>query len=303
MQRILIIGASSLVGTQLSLRFRGNHSVIGTFDKHRPYIDGISLIKLPLRMDVDWAALLRLIKPETIFYCAAERDEKLCREQPIHALAVNAEIPASIAACAESLGIKLVYFSSSKVFSGEKGDYEEHDSVDPISHYGTSKVRAEELLGNYPGVFVLRLGTVYGLGPVPSRSLYQQRRDQVLSGAPLALVNDEWRSFQSADWVAEASEKLLASDPKLAGIYHLPSATKETQHGFTTLLSLSLSIPPAHVQPVSGEVFSHTHQGGEPRGRDCSMRGSLFQKTFRIHPQSTAKYLKELASRLNGGRF
>jgi dTDP-4-dehydrorhamnose reductase len=303
MDRILIVGVSSLVGSHLAIRLRDRFNVIGTFDRHRPNIDSIALIRLNLRRDIDWGGVLERLRPRVVFYCAAERNEKLCQEQPINALAVNAEIPASIAAAAEGLGIRTVYFSSSKVFSGDQGDYSESSLVDPIGHYGMSKVRAEELLASYSGVFTLRLGTLFGLGPVPDRSLLNQMRNNLLAGAPFPLIDDEFRSFQSAEWVAEASERLLKADWGQGGIYHLPSPPKESHFSFGSLLSLALGVGTEHIERVSGEEYSLRYPGVVNRGKDTSLNGNLFESTFGIKSKSTPYYVKKISASLEMGSF
>lgn len=303
MDRVLIVGVSSLVGSHLAMRLRERFNVVGTFDRHRPPIDGVAFIRLNLRRDIDWGGLLERLRPKAVFYCAAERDEKLCQEQPINALAVNAEIPASIAATAEGLGIRTIYFSSSKVFSGIEGDYTENSPVDPVGHYGMSKVRAEELLASYTGVFTIRLGTLFGLGPVPERSLLNQMRNNLLSGARFPLIHDEFRSFQAADWVAEASERLLQADWIQGGIYHLPSPPKESHFSFGSLLALALGLEAERLERVSGDEYSLRYPDSMNRGKDTSLNGNLFESTFGIKPKSTAHHLKKISASLEMGIF
>ncbi len=303
MDRVLIVGISSLVGSHLALRLRDRYNVVGTFDRHRPPLDSVPLIRLSLRRDIDWGGIFERLRPQAVFYCAAERDEKLCQDQPISALAVNAEIPANIASVAEGLGIRTIYYSSSKVFSGDQGDYVETATVDPAGHYGMSKVRAEELLAAYNGVFTIRLGTLYGLGPVPQRSLLNQMRNNLLSGSPFPLIDDEFRSFQSAEWVAEASERLMHAEWNQGGIYHLPSPPKESHFSFGSLLSLALGKGSDNIQRVSGDEYSTRHPGAATRGKDTSLDGKLFESTFGIRPKSNAHYLKKTALSLADGTF
>lgn len=302
MRKVLIIGASSLVGTHLAMKLRERFSVVGTFHRNRPPIDGVPFVRFPLRLDTPWADLIERLRPDTIFYCAAERDEKTCQEQPLHALEINAEIPQALARNLENTGIRLVYFSTSKVFSGDKGAYVETDPVDGVSHYGRSKARGEDLLAGAPNTFVLRLGTLYGLGPVPERSIFNRLLGDVRLGNRTALIDDEYRSFQAMEWIAEVGQRILAASPAEAGLYHVPSPPKETYFSFGTALAKALGLSPAHLVAVSGDRFGGTDTA-EERGRDTSLEGGLFQKTFGMKPKTTAKYLEVLAESLKSGTF
>jgi dTDP-4-dehydrorhamnose reductase len=303
MQRILIVGASSQVGAALAMRFRRKHLVTGTYDRHPAAIDGIARLKLSLRQDTPWEKLVGVLRPDTIFYCAAERDERLCQTKPLNALAVNAEIPAALAAVLENTPTKLVYFSTSKVFSGDRGDYTEDDPPDPSGHYGHGKVRAEEMLSETGRVFILRLGTLYGLGPVPDRSLLQRLLRDLWSGQPTPLIDDEFRSFQSLDWVAECCERLLEAPLQQAGLYHLPGPAKESHYSFALALGHALRHPCAHLQGLTGAAFSKLLPPHAPRGADTSLNGARFESVFNLRPDSTGKYLDRLAEQLRTGSF
>ncbi len=303
MQRVLIVGASSLVGAHIAMRLRDEHLVTGTFNEHSPGIRGVPALRLPLREGTPWGDLLKLLRPDTIFYCAAERDERVCQKDPLRALAVNAEVPSNLARAMEGTRCKLVYFSSSKVFSGDQGEYSEADETHPLGNYGQSKARGEELLGGFESVFTVRLGTLFGLGPVPKRSLFNRLLFDIWNRADLAVIDDELRSFHAMEWVAEAAERLLTADPGQAGLYHLPAPPKLSHYGFCTALGKALGASTSHLEPVSGAAYSAGHPSPVSRGRDTSLSGAIFEATFGISPPSTAKSLKRLVETLKTGSF
>lgn len=258
---------------------------------------------MPLRIDTSWTDALEKLKPQTIFYCSAERDEAYCQKNPLEALAVNAEVPAALAAASEKYGSRFVYFSTSKVFSGDKGDYTESDPRDPVGHYGASKARGEELLAGRPNTFILRLGTLYGLGPVPARSLLNSLLKSIWAETPLTLIDDEYRSFHSIDWVMEACLKTLEAPSSQAGLYHLPSPPKESHYDFGIKLSTALGIAPDAITPVSGEEFSRHQPPPARRGQDTSLDGKAFEAAFGIQPEVTFHYLKKYSDLLRTGHF
>ena len=58
--------------------------------------------------------------------------------------------------CSE-LKIKLIYFSTSYVYPGEKGDYKEHDTLLPWNNYAWSKLGGECAVQMYKNSLILRV--------------------------------------------------------------------------------------------------------------------------------------------------
>ena len=61
-----------------------------------------------------------------------------------------------VIAC-KKLNIKLIYFSSSYVYPGTKGNYKETDALLPINNYAWSKLGAESAVHMYKNSLILRV--------------------------------------------------------------------------------------------------------------------------------------------------
>jgi len=61
-----------------------------------------------------------------------------------------------VKACAEK-NIKLIYFSTSYVYEGKKGNYKETDPILPINNYAWSKLGGESSVHLYKNSLILRL--------------------------------------------------------------------------------------------------------------------------------------------------
>ena len=57
--------------------------------------------------------------------------------------------------CSE-LNIKLIFISTSYVYPGEKGNYNEHDPIKPINNYGLSKMGGEAAVQMYKNSLIIR---------------------------------------------------------------------------------------------------------------------------------------------------
>jgi len=61
-----------------------------------------------------------------------------------------------VTVCAD-LGIKLIYFSTSYIYPGTKGNYKETDNINPINNYAWSKLGGESAVRLYKNSLILRL--------------------------------------------------------------------------------------------------------------------------------------------------
>jgi len=97
-------------------------------------------------------------RPESVLHLAG-----LSRPMSIHDKNIKKSIDLNIIGtanlvkvCAE-LKIKLIYFSTSYVYPGNKGNYTEEDSVLPWNNYGWSKLGGESAVQMYKNSLILRV--------------------------------------------------------------------------------------------------------------------------------------------------
>lgn len=105
--------------------------------------------------------------PTHIINCSANVNVDLAEDQERQlAYDVNVTGTANLAQLAKEKGVKLVHISTDYVFDGEKEtDYVETDPVNPINHYGVTKLEGEQkLLEIYPEAVSIRTASVYGSG-------------------------------------------------------------------------------------------------------------------------------------------
>ncbi len=142
--RILVLGASGLLGypTFLEARRRHSESVRGTYRTLPSALEGMDgLHRLDLRDFSATKSLLEELRPETVINCAGIV-KSVCHD-PLEAITVNAALPHFLA---ETLGEhegRLLQVSTDCVFSGRRGKYRETDLADPEDLYGRSKLLGE----------------------------------------------------------------------------------------------------------------------------------------------------------------
>ena len=158
-ERVLILGAKGTLGGQLMKLY----PQAAGWDR-----EDIDVLDFPaLRAKV---AGLRPA-PDAVINCVAFNDVDGAEDRPEAAMALNAEFPGRLAQFTGELGVPLVHYSTNYVFDGAKGEYVEADPPAPLSTYGRSKQRGEQLIAEAGGrcyivrtAVLLELRIIHGVG-------------------------------------------------------------------------------------------------------------------------------------------
>lgn len=160
-------------------------------------------------------------EPEVVIHAAAMTNVDSCERSPDDAYRANGEGTRNVALGCKRSGAKMVYISTNYVFSGnEEQAYTEHDTPNPISVYGRSKLAGEwyvqDLLEHY---LIARTAWLYsnrGRNFLSTMlSLGEQSRQ-------LEVVHDQFGSPTWARDLAKGVMSLLNGAP--SGIYHLTNS-------------------------------------------------------------------------------
>ena len=209
-KRIVIVGSSGRLGGLLVREFESGHTVTG-LSRHQLDLgseDSISKALEPL----DYDLLIIAGALTAVDHCETNQDE---------AFAVNAKGPGRIAEISAAKNAHVTYFSTDFVYDGSKaGLYSEADAPNPISVYGASKLRGEELvLAASPANLVLRVSWLYG----PGRAAFPEWIiNKACAEADVTLPgNKAGCSTSTVDVVALLKPLLFGSVRPAGGIFNL----------------------------------------------------------------------------------
>ena len=105
------------------------------------------------------------ITPDAVIHCAAWTDVDGCTRNPDEARDQNAFATKALSKVCAQFKIPLLYLSTDFVFDGDKSTpYHVDDYVEPLNHYGVSKLEGEEYVQKYcTKHFIVRTSWLFGV--------------------------------------------------------------------------------------------------------------------------------------------
>lgn len=160
-------------------------------------------------------------QPEVIINTAAMTNVDICEAQKKETDALNVDAVSYLVEACKANNIHLVHLSTDFIFDGEDGPYDEEAKANPLSYYGLSKLKAEEIiLKSDVSATIIRTVLVYGVAEEMSRSnIVLWAKGALEKGKPINVVNDQFRTPTLAEDLAQGC--ILAAKQKAKGIFNI----------------------------------------------------------------------------------
>ena len=188
--------------------------------------------------------------PGTVINCAAWTDVDGAETHEADADALNAHAVAALADGCREAGARLVHYSTDYVFDGRRREpYAADAPTAPLNAYGRSKERGELLLRGHPCAHLLvRTSWLYapwGTNFVRTIAQLAEKRSE------LRVVNDQWGTPTSAEFLAQRTLALLEHDAR--GTVHVTDGGVCNRYDFAQAivrgLGLTCRIEPCQTEP------------------------------------------------------
>jgi len=279
--KILILGGDGMLGHQLLMLLRESHDVRVTLRQEFPAYTGTKLFSsenasagIDVRATDKLLGVLSRFRADAVVNAVGIVKQRADGLDVIPNLEINALLPHRLALMCRAVGARLIHISTDCVFSGNRGQYREDDTPDPVDIYGHSKLLGEV---TQPGVITLRTSII-------GRSLYRNSSliDWFLSqtGRIKGYRNAIFSGFTTKE-LSRVIAMLLEQHPLASGLYHL-SSTAISKHDLLVLfrdyLGHSVEIVPDDAVRI-----------------DRSLDSTRFRSEFGYAPPSWDDMLEELA--------
>lgn len=203
------------------------------------------------------ASLERVInglRPTHILNCAAWTNVEKAEEKYSEVFEINVYGVGNLASVARKLGIHLTHFSTDYVFDGQKTTpYKTDDIKNPLSVYGLSKSRGEDLIKDiYPdGTLVIRTSWLYGLyGSNFVRTILRLEQER----ETISVVDDQMGQPTSAADLAQFVFKSL-SQGDLVGTYHACNSGSASWYEFARMIFELNGNDTSRVSPIKSSEY------------------------------------------------
>ena len=225
--KILLTGANGLLGQKLVdlLHQRPGVELVATSrgaNRLASYYPTLRYEPLDVTDAAQVQQVLAQEQPTHLIHTAAMTQVDECELNQDACWVQNVTAVEHLAAACASLDIHFTHLSTDFIFNGQAGPLAEEAAPDPISHYGHSKLAAEQMVQATPGLrwAIARTVLVYGALRGGGRSnLVLWVRDSLRKGQKIKVVADQWRTPTLAEDLAQGC--WLLAQQSAQGIYHL----------------------------------------------------------------------------------
>jgi CDP-6-deoxy-D-xylo-4-hexulose-3-dehydrase len=266
-EQALVIGASGQVGgALLAVLERSGFKGAGTF--HSQAKPG--LIPLDLADASAVRNCFRSVEPSVVFLAMNNRGGvDWCEDHPDEAREVHVGGTRRVLEAAAPLRARVVFYSTDYVFDGTRGPYREDAKPSPISVYGRAKRDAEALVREYPHDHLVVRTTAVVSWDRASRNFAMTVWNVLSSGKPLRVPNDQWTNPTLAEYLAEATVRLVQVGAE--GVFNISGKSRMTRSDLAAALARAMALDPGLIEAVPTAVLHQRAprplQGGFDTGK------------------------------------
>ncbi len=291
--KVLIIGASGLVGSNMLTYFKLNN--VPTLGSHFSNETPDTVLLNTLQPSDEELQRFFEFAPDYVVHCGALTHVDYCEEHEEESYLKTVQSTINISKWAKQAAAKLVYISTDYVFNGNTGIYKETDKVDPINIYGEHKLQAEQVV-EQSGLdyLIVRVAKVFG---------HDQRQSNFIARLANTIEQSNtltWKAFTDQyttvidAWDISKAVYLLTTAGK-HGIYHLSYGQSFTPYDLVSKVQAMYADAEFHVDKITTKDFPQTAE----RPKHGGLSNEKFLSEF---PNFTFKtiedYLEERKSRL-----
>lgn len=249
--KLLITGASGLLGINLAVEATREHEVIGV-DRGKLKSAPFQVRQADFFRTSEINSLLDATKPDWLINCAALANLEECEKHPEQAKILNADFPGELASACAKRNIKFVHLSTDAVFDGTKdGIYVEDDEPSPPGVYSETKLEGERAVQAVNPQAIIARVNFYGWSLGGRRSLGEFFVNNLSEGKN---VNGFTDVIFCPTWVNHLSRTLIEMVEKnLSGLYHVVGAQAMSKYQFGVEVARRFGLRESLIQPQSVE--------------------------------------------------
>ncbi len=288
MKKIVITGSNGLLGqtlVNLLLEEKEEYKVIG-FSRglNRSGRNDFEYVSIDITGKGLLFEELNKYKPDVIVNTAAMTNVDACEENKAACDVLNVDVVEFLKEYSELNNTHLVHISTDFIFDGKNGLYKETDTPNPLSYYGLSKLKSENILTESKIDFtILRTILVYG-------KVYDMTRNNIVlwvrklleEKKEITIVNDQFRMPTYVEDLALACK--IAIDKKSTGIFNISSNKLLSIYEIAQYVAEVFELDKNLIKPISTKTLNQKAQRPPKTGFDLTKTNTelnFFPKSFK----------------------
>lgn len=296
MRRVLITGASGLLGANLVLDAADRWETTAVAHAHRVEWTGVRSFQADLAEPGAAHEIVSRVRPDGVIHCAAATDVDGCEADPEAAFRLNREMAGLVAEAASHVGARMAHISTDAVFDGMAGGYREDDPANPINIYGRSKLEGERAVGAAcPEALIIRTN-IFGWNAREKRSLAEWFLDHLEAPRRCPGFTDIWVSPILVSDLGQLIFRML--EDGLQGVYHVGGADCLCKYEFGVRIAETFGLDAGLIDPVEAD----SGRLRAPRPRRLCLSGEKIEADLRIRLPSLRQGLERFKAQRESGR-
>jgi dTDP-4-dehydrorhamnose reductase len=247
--KLLITGASGLLGINLALEAMGEHEVIGV-DRGKLKSAPFQVLNADLFQRNTISSILDATHPDWLINCAALANLEECEQYPEHARLLNTDMPGELAKICARQRIGLVHISTDAVFDGEEKDsYTEKDEPNPLITYSQTKLDGERAVRSANSEAIIARVNFYGWSLSGMRSLGELFVNNLSAGKQMNGFTDVVFCPMFVNHTAQILLSMLQKG--LSGLYHVVGPQPMSKYQFGIEIARKFGLRESQINPKS----------------------------------------------------
>lgn len=252
-KRILLTGASGLLGSNLASVLKDFFGVLGLYHSHEIFLEGVEMQGADLSKPETLKKVIDRFGPDILIHSAALANVERCESERALARKINVEGTKNVVQSLKGSDAKLIFISTDSVYDGQKGDFRESDPVKPLSHYSQTKYEGEQEALKRANALVLRT-SFFGWNLIPGKmNLGEEVIHNLSRKIPMKGFTDVYTSFLYTLTLARLLPKII--EKNLQGIFNCASRNFISKYEFAVSIANHLGLDKNFLAPASIEDF------------------------------------------------
>ncbi|WP_299055973.1 SDR family oxidoreductase [uncultured Polaribacter sp.] len=260
MNKVVITGSNGLLGQSLLallLKEKEKYQVYG-FSRgvNRSGREDFEYKAIDITEEHQLKNALTEIRPNYIINTAAMTQVDACESEKEACDVLNVSVVKWLAETSQKINAHVVHISTDFIFDGKQGNYKETDAPNPLSYYGLSKLKSEQVLEKSNIDYtILRTILVYGkVFDMSRNNIVLWVKEMLEKKKEITIVDDQYRTPTYVEDLSMACK--LAMDKKATGVFNISSnqllSIYEIAHQIAEVYELDASF----IKPISTKYLN-----------------------------------------------